>query len=1140
MEVISRSEAYLNYALKNQETYPKPISRIDYYLLSLAQEVRAGGADPATITTAVNDYLAANPVQAMSDEQVATSVNKGIANDSIDVVAGIKDGSVTKAMLSPYIQSQRYRINANCSWVAIQGALKDYININSDNKITLKFKIKPLANINYTTEVRIKTTTNGSGKTIGTTSTMKTGEYYDYSFDYTPTKTETLTGFMFQRQSGAVTNMYIEILDIKLIIDGTQVDNSQLTINSNDTAQTLELLTDENISLSDTNMVIESLEEAKEYTNNKFDNISSNIAEDSIELDKLKETYPLDKSMANTYINKIVKEMKIFGEYKTSQTNKSTTLEEKNSSPVTYWFNTFENIKDSRNINNIKMVLENSKGEKWEFKHGVGDLGSIGYREIMFYDNSHRLRATIWIDDWKLFSTTKFTSEYQILEGTGNKDNALIDKRCIIPTYRNIKEKFDLPMPDRLYAVATINKEARYALPVYLDYVQGYFGMYKDTKDSILFKGGSDVKYIAPSPKNENKNLYIYSKNFKFESEKYLVDDKKVKLVSTGISQKIKEPLRILTIGDSVTAGAITQQQYWSFAGDYFAKEDLITDRDSKVMFLGTNNYRDTTVTYGEKTKQVHTCACGISSWSLNTWLTTDNDGKVNGFTYTDDEGNVQFSFLKWLERYRNYDDEGNKLSIGDSNLGTMVTENNIDKIQCCTPNIILINSTHNGGSIEEHLKIAEIARKEIPNVKIIITDPMPLLGTWKMYNYVDRDWIEDGLEEPNYRAQGAYYSDRMTKSRYWSKYEQYNDDVYIFPITWITPTVEGWEWDEYKLGNSNKIIKRATTQPLPKEHPGTFTHSIWGYELYSLLKYIGIKDIDGLTSNEETITLDNTTLTINYGDTATLTATSNNSSSVLKYYSSDETIATVDEDTGVITPVSGGTCKIWVHGDYAIKPVYCTVTIQANVTGVEFADEETYIEIGESKTLSYSIIPSVATNQNVTFSVDNSNITITDEGIITGVTEGTSVVTITTEEGSFTDTITINVVSEILDVHNTLMANSSYWKQGEYASTDGKFTTGDGTRIAYQVPIKVDASTSYTLTTNNTSTKFVVRGLKSDGRFDTSFGAVNNGSSITTTSTTDTLVMTIYAPAGGKTSNELLQMIADGTIVPTITKVTK
>lgn len=45
MEVISRAEEYLNYALKNQETYPEPVARMDYYLLSLAQEVRSGNSN---------------------------------------------------------------------------------------------------------------------------------------------------------------------------------------------------------------------------------------------------------------------------------------------------------------------------------------------------------------------------------------------------------------------------------------------------------------------------------------------------------------------------------------------------------------------------------------------------------------------------------------------------------------------------------------------------------------------------------------------------------------------------------------------------------------------------------------------------------------------------------------------------------------------------------------------------------------------------------------------------------------------------------------------------------------------------------------------------------------------------------------
>ena len=47
------------------------------------ETVGSGGADTATITEAVNTYLAENPVQAMTDEQIAISVNKSISDGTI-------------------------------------------------------------------------------------------------------------------------------------------------------------------------------------------------------------------------------------------------------------------------------------------------------------------------------------------------------------------------------------------------------------------------------------------------------------------------------------------------------------------------------------------------------------------------------------------------------------------------------------------------------------------------------------------------------------------------------------------------------------------------------------------------------------------------------------------------------------------------------------------------------------------------------------------------------------------------------------------------------------------------------------------------------------------------------------------------
>lgn len=77
-ENISRADAYLEYALKKNNNYPKPVSRQEYYLLSVAEEVRNGGADQATITEAVNSYLEKNPVSSTFDEYL--EVNNAIGN----------------------------------------------------------------------------------------------------------------------------------------------------------------------------------------------------------------------------------------------------------------------------------------------------------------------------------------------------------------------------------------------------------------------------------------------------------------------------------------------------------------------------------------------------------------------------------------------------------------------------------------------------------------------------------------------------------------------------------------------------------------------------------------------------------------------------------------------------------------------------------------------------------------------------------------------------------------------------------------------------------------------------------------------------------------------------------------------------
>lgn len=123
--------------------------------------------------------------------------------------------------------------------------------------------------------------------------------------------------------------------------------------------------------------------------------------------------------------------------------------------------------------------------------------------------------------------------------------------------------------------------------------------------------------------------------------------------------------------------------------------------------------------------------------------------------------------------------------------------------------------------------------------------------------------------------------------------------------------------------------------------------------------------------------------------------------------------------------------------------------------TGVEFAADSTELPIGGTERLVYSLIPANATNQNVTFtSSDESVVTVSENGIASGVAVGSAIITVTTEEGGFTDTITVNVVNrtvlfeETFDnspndrwVRRTGAASDTYW----YFSNGAKAHGGSG-----------------------------------------------------------------------------------------------
>ena len=60
--------------------------------------------------------------------------------------------------------------------------------------------------------------------------------------------------------------------------------------------------------------------------------------------------------------------------------------------------------------------------------------------------------------------------------------------------------------------------------------------------------------------------------------------------------------------------------------------------------------------------------------------------------------------------------------------------------------------------------------------------------------------------------------------------------------------TIEGLEHIVAEDGNGKKVKMMIKENQMATIHPGTYCHKNWGYELYSLLKYIFSKDVENIT----------------------------------------------------------------------------------------------------------------------------------------------------------------------------------------------------------------------------------------------------------------------------------------------------
>ncbi|MBP5796805.1 MAG: choice-of-anchor J domain-containing protein [Bacteroidales bacterium] len=303
-----------------------------------------------------------------------------------------------------------------------------------------------------------------------------------------------------------------------------------------------------------------------------------------------------------------------------------------------------------------------------------------------------------------------------------------------------------------------------------------------------------------------------------------------------------------------------------------------------------------------------------------------------------------------------------------------------------------------------------------------------------------------------NYGAEvinvGVYGSSQGTFSSYLAQnvqvasteWEQYSYDLSTYAgqtirlaINYVSTDIFGFMFDDIFVGNPNwsdPITVTGASYTL--EGLTMNTNYVWQVQGVNCDGEGGTTDwssasfttLDGIFVTS--ITADDVTVTI--GETASITnlevLPADATNSAVTYTSNDETIATVTA-AGVVTGVGVGETTITIAATDGSNVSYdITVTVNGiDVTGITASDVT--VVNGQTATISYTVAPTNATDQSVTFtSADETIATVDADGVVTGVNPGETTITIASVSNpQVTAEITVTVTSNPNAVQFTVNA---------------------------------------------------------------------------------------------------------------------
>ena len=160
--------------------------------------------------------------------------------------------------------------------------------------------------------------------------------------------------------------------------------------------------------------------------------------------------------------------------------------------------------------------------------------------------------------------------------------------------------------------------------------------------------------------------------------------------------------------------------------------------------------------------------------------------------------------------------------------------------------------------------------------------------------------------------------------------------------------------------------------------------------------------------------------LTMSPGQSQQLTVTiapANATQKGVTWSSTNQSVATVTANGGLLTAVATGTANIITQTVDGGKTDTLVLTVAGTVpvTGVTLTPPTASIGVGATVQLTATVAPAGATNKNVSYvSSQPSKATVNSSGLVTGVALGSTTITVTTAQGSYSDTTSVTVATVV------------------------------------------------------------------------------------------------------------------------------